>query len=111
MALTIWGKSASGGKYAAIAALTNIPAMLLATLVYELLLVDSSRGDSLSYISVITVLLSRRAFLVLPQAQQQFLNGHKAHLDHKSLDPALNHVANSNHSSTEKAEFKDVEHV
>ncbi|KAI0920058.1 hypothetical protein AcW1_007349 [Taiwanofungus camphoratus] len=42
-ALTIWGKQASGGRYAALAALTNIPATLLAGVFYELVLHDSSR--------------------------------------------------------------------
>lgn len=42
-ALTIWGKAASGGRYAAIAALTNIPATTLAVFFYQLLLGDSSR--------------------------------------------------------------------
>ncbi|KAJ7257194.1 aquaporin-like protein [Mycena haematopus] len=52
-AMTIWGKeaywkltllSAAGDKgYAAIAALTNIPATLLAFIVYELMFVDSDR--------------------------------------------------------------------
>ncbi|KAF8528335.1 aquaporin-like protein [Hysterangium stoloniferum] len=93
MAITIWGTKANGGAYAAIAALTNIPATLLATLVYELVFTDSSR--------------------VLPRAQQEFLNGHKAHLDHKSLEEHLkaSTVARSSHGSTEKAEFQNAEHV
>ena len=44
MALTIWGLPAGGGSYAAIAALTNIPATLLAMCFYEYILSDSSRG-------------------------------------------------------------------
>jgi hypothetical protein len=47
MALTIWGKEASGGSYAAIAALTNIPATLCAVLFYEFFLADTARGVSL----------------------------------------------------------------
>ncbi|KAH8822979.1 putative aquaporin 2 [Flagelloscypha sp. PMI_526] len=43
-ALTIWGKEASGGSYAALAALTNIPAMLFAVFIYELFLSDSDRA-------------------------------------------------------------------
>lgn len=43
-ALSIWGTQASGGTYAAIAALTNIPATILAALTYEFLHWDSSRG-------------------------------------------------------------------
>lgn len=43
-AMTIYGMPAAGGKYAAIAALTNIPATLLAIIVYELLMTDSDRG-------------------------------------------------------------------
>lgn len=44
MALTIWGSKASGGSYAAIAALTNIPATILAAVFYEVFLCDTSRG-------------------------------------------------------------------
>ncbi|KAL9714103.1 hypothetical protein Ac2012v2_002412 [Leucoagaricus gongylophorus] len=42
-ALTIWGLQAGGGKYAAIAALTNIPATIFAVILYEVFLVDSDR--------------------------------------------------------------------
>lgn len=44
MALTIWGSQAAGGPYAAIAALTNIPATLLSFLIYETFLGSSSRS-------------------------------------------------------------------
>jgi hypothetical protein len=44
--LTIWGKAAAGGPYAAIAALTNIPATLTAFVFYQFVFVDSSRGVS-----------------------------------------------------------------
>ncbi|KAF8583721.1 aquaporin-like protein [Ramaria rubella] len=92
MAMTVWGKAASGGTYAAIAALTNIPAMLLATLVYELILTDSSR--------------------VLPRAQQEFLNGHKAHLDHLVMVPEENQVPKSTeYESDEKTDIKGIQHV
>ena len=60
-ALSIWGLKASGGKYAALAALTNIPAMLLAVLLYELFLTDSSRGGicrlPFVLVSMLTILL------------------------------------------------------
>ena len=42
--MTIYGMKASGGKYAAIAALTNIPAMFVAVLLYEFFMVDCDRG-------------------------------------------------------------------
>lgn len=45
MVLTIWGRGASGGAYAAIAALANIPATFSAALFYEFILADSSRGS------------------------------------------------------------------
>jgi hypothetical protein len=44
--MTIWGKAASGGTYGAIAALTNIPATILAALFYEFVFTDSLRGMS-----------------------------------------------------------------
>lgn len=43
MVLSIWGMQASGGAYAAIAALTNIPATILAFVVYDLFLGSTSR--------------------------------------------------------------------
>jgi len=63
MVLTIWGPRASGGQYAAIAALTNIPAMLLAALCYEFLHHDSSR--------------------VIAPAHYAQMMAHKAHLDRR----------------------------
>jgi len=42
-ALTIWGTKAAGGRYAAIAALTNIPATIFAVVLYEVFLTDSDR--------------------------------------------------------------------
>ena len=44
LAMSIWDMKASGGKYAAVAALTNIPAMFFAIILYEILLTDSARG-------------------------------------------------------------------
>jgi glycerol uptake facilitator-like aquaporin len=43
-AITVWGKAANGGTYAAIAALTNIPATILASLFYQFVFADSQRG-------------------------------------------------------------------
>ncbi|KAH0833310.1 aquaporin-like protein [Lanmaoa asiatica] len=43
MAMTIWGPQATGGLYAAIAALTNIPVTVLAFFVYDTFLGSSSR--------------------------------------------------------------------
>jgi glycerol uptake facilitator-like aquaporin len=57
--MALYGMKASGGTYAAIAALTNIPAMLLAVLVYETMLADSDR--------------------VLSGAALEFINSHKHH--------------------------------
>lgn len=51
-ALTLWGLPASGGRYAAIAALTNIPATLLAGVFYEFVLNDSNRTLTPAYLEV-----------------------------------------------------------
>ena len=48
-ALSIWGSEAAGGNYAAIAALVNIPAMLISGVIYELFFHDSSRGKQFSF--------------------------------------------------------------
>ncbi|KIP08506.1 hypothetical protein PHLGIDRAFT_104304 [Phlebiopsis gigantea 11061_1 CR5-6] len=59
MALTIWGTGAAGGRYAAVSALTNLLATVLAALFYELVLTDSRR-------------------VVVPSGVE-FLTGHNAH--------------------------------
>ncbi|KAH9960826.1 aquaporin-like protein [Russula dissimulans] len=43
VAIAVWGTRASGGRYAAIAALTNIPATVAAYAFYELIFKDSNR--------------------------------------------------------------------
>jgi len=45
VAISIWGTRASGGSYAAIAALTNILATVAAYAFYEFIFKDSSRGN------------------------------------------------------------------
>jgi hypothetical protein len=59
-AMTIWGKAAAGSPgYAAIAALTNIPATLFGAFLYEIFMVDSDR--------------------VMPRAQREFMEIHQFH--------------------------------
>ncbi|KAJ7063312.1 putative aquaporin 2 [Mycena amicta] len=52
-AMTIFGRAAAGGSYAALAALTNIPATLLAYVVYEFMLSDSDRVIPAAHLEVI----------------------------------------------------------
>jgi len=80
-ALTIYGKGAAGGNYAAIAALTSIPATLFGALLYEIFLVDSAR--------------------VLPFAQREFRDAHL----HHAHNPARNQFSDG--SFGEKV---DIEH-
>lgn len=62
MAITIWGLDAGGGPYAAIAALVNIPATLLAVLFYEFVLADSSRSTCLLFVLLPSFLQIASAF-------------------------------------------------
>ncbi|KAJ8515657.1 hypothetical protein ONZ45_g6959 [Pleurotus djamor] len=82
-ALTIYGRKASGGSYAAIAALTSIPAMLLAVFVYETMLSDSDR--------------------VIPRASLEFLTVHK---NHRRLGDA---TAGAEHHSHSQGSYTDSE--
>ena len=60
--VTLWGTKAGGGSYAALAALTNIPATLIGAILYEFVFADSSRGGGyvggLAHILTDTFLLS-----------------------------------------------------
>ncbi|KAI0093443.1 aquaporin-like protein [Irpex rosettiformis] len=58
--LTIWGSDASGGAYAAIAALTNIPATICGVLFYEFILLDSSRVITPIHVSHLNAHLSHQ---------------------------------------------------
>ncbi|KAJ6529688.1 aquaporin-like protein [Mycena capillaripes] len=85
-ALTVWGMPAAGGSYAAIAALTNIPATLLAHVVYELMLTDSDR--------------------VVPAAHLEVINAHK---NHRRMARA--HTPDSDGHMEEKGRVGEVERV
>ncbi|KAI0633651.1 aquaporin-like protein [Trametes polyzona] len=87
MAMTIWGTAASGGSYAAIAALTNIPATLLAVVFYEFVLADSSR--------------------VITPAHADFLAGHLAHEEHSQGVVRGGSVS----PIDEKSQEQTIEHV
>ena len=106
MALAVWGKPSLSLRYTAISALTNIPATLLATLLYELVFVDSSKGG-LHLLNFFHTAYSLPLYLVLPRAHQEFINGQKAHHEHKIFNPEMHTIPNS---STDKADFI-VEHV
>ncbi|KAH9894963.1 aquaporin-like protein [Cubamyces lactineus] len=88
MALTIWGMPASGGSYAAIAALTNIPATLLAVAFYEFVLADSSR--------------------VVTPIHADFLAGHLAHEEHSQ---GVIREASSSPNLDEKSHEQIIERV
>jgi hypothetical protein len=49
LAVSIWGSRANGGRYAAIAALTNIVATVAAYASYEFIFKDSNRGNVSHY--------------------------------------------------------------
>jgi len=83
-AVTIWGSKASGGTYAALAGLTNIPAMICSALFYEFFFTDSSR--------------------VIPPAQRSFMEGHQAHMEH-SVTRYVNDGFEDDNKSTEKNEL------
>lgn len=87
MVLTIWGREASGGSYAAIAALTNIPATICAFLFYEFWLVDSSR--------------------VITPIHLDFLAGHAAHVEHGEQSSAVS--SGSASDADTKARIETIE--
>jgi len=87
--LTIWGRAASGGSYAAIAALTNIPATICGVLFYELMITDSSRVITAAYVEV--------------------LAGHRAHAEHNQDTRTSDVRTSSSYSADGKANAEVVE--
>jgi len=82
-ALTLYGTAASGGKYTAIATLTNIPATIFGVFLYEIFLTDSDR--------------------VIPLAQRDYISVHKNH------GRALANYSDQGSHSTEKTEIQHHE--
>ncbi|KAL1739065.1 aquaporin-like protein [Schizophyllum fasciatum] len=85
-AMTIYGREAHGGAYAAIAALTNIPAMFLAHIMYDFLLMDTDRA--------------------IPAAQMDYLRVHEGHARTGNMIPQ---PPGSPVSSTEKMNVTTTE--
>jgi len=69
MVLCIWGKDAAGGPYAAIAALTNIPATLLSAFLYDFFIKDTDR--------------------VVPQGTVEYLRALQAHEQRLAEQPSV----------------------
>lgn len=101
--MAIWGTPAAGGSYAAIAALTNIPATLLAATFHEFFLADSSR--------------------VITPPHVDAMVGHHAHAEHSGIgapapsstverrQPAPHASPSPTYKSDEKAEVEAIERV
>jgi ACR3 family arsenite efflux pump ArsB len=83
-AMAIWGTKANGGRYAAIAALTNILATVLAYAFYEFVLKDSSRRTlHMIVIFALLVFFLSIPFIVLTAAEKEFYHGRAAGLEHR----------------------------
>lgn len=91
MTMTIWGRGASGGAYAAIAALANIPATFSAALFYEFILTDSSR--------------------VVTPGHVDFIAGHLAHAEHKESVVTGQDRPSMRSSYEEKGDIQTIERV
>jgi hypothetical protein len=91
-AITIWGLSASGGRYAALAALVNIPATLFGATLYEIFLTDTSRGLRSSHLTRVSLLI-----LFLPVVTAPHLDFVMGHIQHsKERGVPLEEIYNRN---------------
>jgi hypothetical protein len=87
-AMTLFGMKASGGTYAAIAALTNIPAMIFAVLLYEFFLTDPDRGSTVFF--AIPLIILTRSRPVVPSANLEYISVHKNHRRYEGDSGGLN---------------------
>ena len=112
--MTVWGMKASGGNYAALAALTNIPAMLLAASLYEFFLTDSSRGTISVFHRTCQHTDHPLFYVVMPSAHMEFMIGHQKHREehgapsHQILSGTSRKRASSMGSTT-KEKLEQVE--
>lgn len=106
MALTVWGMDAGGGPYAAITALTNIPATILAAVFYEAVFADYSRSATLT--SCIQGILGLTSCAAVTPANADFLAARLAHEQHGQGLPTADRNASA---STEKVVEGTLERV
>ena len=100
--------TASGGRYAAIAALTNIPAILFGVTLYEFFLADSHRGASSSalHFDIMTLML----LVVIPNASREYIMAHKNHgCLHDHTPGTLPQHYNGSSTSEDKQSIKMIE--
>ena len=91
MAMTIWGRQAAGGPYAAISALTNIPATVLAFLLYDVFLCSSSRSTCFEFSprdASKKLTGTRVGSIALTPQHVAFLRAHKMYHEDNGLVPA-----------------------
>jgi len=91
VAVSVWGTQASGGAYAAIAALTNIPATILAALYYNIFLADTQR--------------------VVNPAQKVFRDAHLAHELRTDRIRTGENMSETSGSDTRDAEKQGITHI
>jgi FlaA1/EpsC-like NDP-sugar epimerase len=99
-AIAIWGTRAGGGRYAAIAALTNILATVLAYAFYEFVLKDSSRR-TLHMIFFCALLILIIHTVVLTIAEKEYHGGRAAQMEHRERN--LNNIIIGSGSDSEKS--------
>jgi len=88
LVMTVWGIEAAGGRFAAIAALTNIPATIFAAGLYEIFLADSDKALPRASLEHADILmnhrrereerrsdLEKRMDMALPVGTVAFING------------------------------------
>ena len=81
-AIAIWGTRASGGKYAAIAALTNLLATVAAYAFYEFAFKDSNRGNvAYAHWLRFFVLSAHVIILVLTTIEKEYHDNRLAQLE------------------------------
>ncbi|KAF5381881.1 hypothetical protein D9757_007600 [Collybiopsis confluens] len=71
--------TASGGRYAAIAALTAIPATIVGVLIHEIFLADYARGTSTTCILPTKYTNRDPTNPVIPSAQREYMDAHHNH--------------------------------
>jgi hypothetical protein len=108
-AIAIWGTRANGGRYAAIAALTNIPATVSAYAFYEFFLKDSSRGAWLVIINHAFLGLDIYAVLVLTVIGKECHDSRTAYLEHRGHDLNNNNITISYGSGPDSEMGKNLQ--
>lgn len=111
--MTLFGIGATGGKYAAIAALTNLFATPLSCVIYDFAFGDAARGAQSPPYFVVweSMILTGSIFVVMTPSHKDFWLAHRAHAELRDEGTVEFRRDSQEVIGTPVKEKQDIQHI